>query len=367
MVPAAVHMGDALTSPGLVAIRALDQLVREITAPVSWLSLQVRLRAAADALVVGESSEARREQVQLSCQAYLELMMRAADDDDALSRLQRRSKRYVKLAAESTEHLVAHGAELLISVLSGSSGHRWGGAGGVRAAGSVRMARHFGGFAGGGANGAPSGGGGSGEGGGVVLTHGFCPYVLALLLRTSQRAHFTVIIAEGSPSGSGHQTASEMLRAGVPVRVIEPCAVARCMAQVALVLCGAEAVLGDGGVLGKIGTLTIAYAARAHGRPLYVAAPHFAFSPTHHLDAATESVVRATPAPSAAPPPSAAPSAARPPGCDEHRAILVERPTRDATPPSLVTLLMTDLGVLTPSAIADELLLRQREDQDAAP
>ena len=65
-----------------------------------------------------------------------------------------------------------------------------------------------------------------------------------------QRAHFTLVIAEGSPSGAGHQTAAAMLGAGVPVRVIEPRAVARSMAQVALVLCGADAVLGDGGVLG---------------------------------------------------------------------------------------------------------------------
>ncbi len=34
----------------------------------------------------------------------------------------------------------------------------------------------------------------------------------------------------------------------------------------------------------------------------------------------------------------------------------VEHPLVDYTPPSLVTLLFTDLGILTPSAVSDELI-----------
>jgi translation initiation factor eIF-2B subunit alpha len=36
--------------------------------------------------------------------------------------------------------------------------------------------------------------------------------------------------------------------------------------------------------------------------------------------------------------------------------VTVENPSRDYTPPHLITLLFTDLGVLTPSAISDELI-----------
>ena len=119
--------------------------------------------------------------------------------------------------------------------------------------------------------------------------------------------------------------------------MVEFGAVARCMAQVHLVLCGAHAVLADGGVLGQVGTLTMAYAARAHGVPFYVAAPHHAFCHTHHVDATAEAVVRGVPT--------------------STRHVLVERPCRDATPPQLVTLLLTDVGVLTPSAVADEMAM----------
>ena len=103
-------------------------------------------------------------------------------------------------------------------------------------------------------------------------------------------------------------------------------------------------------VVAHIGTLTMAYAARAHGRPFYVAAPHYAFSTTHHLDAAAQTRVRAVPAPGS---PRSTTSPSAPP-------VLVERPLRDATPPQLITLLLTDVGVLTPSAVADEMLERQR-------
>ena len=34
----------------------------------------------------------------------------------------------------------------------------------------------------------------------------------------------------------------------------------------------------------------------------------------------------------------------------------VEKPSRDYTPPCFITMLFTDLGVLTPSAVSDELI-----------
>ena len=39
-----------------------------------------------------------------------------------------------------------------------------------------------------------------------------------------------------------------------------------------------------------------------------------------------------------------------------HAFVQVENPLCDYTPPSFITLLFTDLGVLTPSAVSDELI-----------
>jgi translation initiation factor eIF-2B subunit alpha len=243
--------------------------------------------------------------------------------------------------ADSVKHLVAHGCDLLTARLAEGEARGGGGGSGITAGSSMLMRR------------------GSGVGSGslpiprppppaaatglssCVFTHGFCPYVTALLLRAAQQTHFTLVVAEESPTGTGHKTAEALLSAGVPVRMIEFGAIARSIAQCQLVLVGADAVLADGGILAKVGTLTMAHAAHAHGRPFYVAAPHHVFSNTHHLDATAQTATRGVP------------------GRGRHKLILVEQPTQDATPPSLVTLLLTDVGVLTPSAVADEMMQRQ--------
>ena len=336
----------------------------------SWLALQVRLRAAADQ-IVSQSMEQQRDEVLLGCQAYLELMLRPAPADaetadGALHWLQCRSDHYLKFVTESTGRVVAHGSDLLGSLLrSGIGAH--GRMAAVAFTGAMpascmatigrssppRDREPTSVSAAANAAGARSGSAAIGPAAveSCVLTHGYCPHVTGLLLRMAKQAHFTLVIAEGRPDGDGHRTAQELLLAGVPVLIIEPGAVARCMAQCRLVLCGAHAVLGDGGVLARIGTLTMAFAAQAHGRPFYVAAPHYAFSSTHHVDAAAQSKARARPHRAATSVGDAGGAAA---------GILVEEPRRDATPPHLITLLITDMGVFTPSAVADEMMRRRQ-------
>ena len=364
--------------PAVAAMHSLALEMRNACrAPqLTLLATQVRLRAAADQLISAESSEQRRNEVLLGCQAYLELMLRpvppcASTDGGALHDwLQQRSDRYLKLVGESSCRVVAHGSSLLGSLLRGASGRsasldeciappaR------ERNSSSIAMPASFESLSIGSlatlpgslATALPGGLPGAASGAvSCVLTHGYCPHVTELLLRTAAQAHFTLVVSEGRPDGDGHRTASELMHAGVPVRIIEPGAVARCMAQCRLVLCGAHAVLGDGGVLAPVGTLTMAYAAQAHGRPFYAVAAHYAFSSTHHVDAAAQTRARARPAPM---PPRSTSSAAAGGGSGSATAIMLEEPRRDATPPHLITLLITDVGVLTPSAVAEEMLRR---------
>ena len=193
------------------------------------------------------------------------------------------------------------------------------------------------------------------------------------LLHAARSAHFTLVVAEGKAEGEGHRTAAALLQAGVPVRMIEPCAIAHCMGQVQLVLCGAHAVRQDGGVIGDLGTQTMAIVAQAHKRPFYVAAPHFLFCRTHelHPDAGCGSSAEwGLPwelGPPAASPPvtrdnserAATPPAAAVRGV-QHAPPVSYDISCDATPPHLISMLFTDLGILTPSAISDELLEREQ-------
>jgi len=84
----------------------------------------------------------------------------------------------------------------------------------------------------------------------------------------------------------------------------------------------------------------VATVAKAFGKALYVAAESYKFArlfPLSQRDLPAESAsVDFGPAL---------------PG-----SVTVENPSRDYTPPHLITMLFTDLGVLTPSAVSDELI-----------
>ncbi len=181
----------------------------------------------------------------------------------------------------------------------------------------------------------------------VVLTHGYSRMVIATLLAAARRRHFSVVIAESHQRGKGHLTAERLAEAGVPVTVIEDAAVAHAMTRIQMVLCGAEAVVESGGVISKTGTYQMAIVASACKKPFYVAAESTKFArmlplsqddlPEHESAAEHAAFV-------GRPPPDPASN------------IRLEKPSRDYTPPSLVTMLFTDLGVLTPSAVSDELI-----------
>ena len=150
------------------------------------------------------------------------------------------------------------------------------------------------------------------RGGAVVLTHGLSRVALAVLAKAdADGREFSLVVPEGRVPGtahkSGYEIAAAFAAAGVraPVSVILDAAVATAMESVDLCIVGAEGVLENGGVVNKarrrarplslsrararararggssqppcpprsqVGTYQIARCARAHGKPLYVAA-----------------------------------------------------------------------------------------------
>lgn len=179
--------------------------------------------------------------------------------------------------------------------------------------------------------------------GATVLTHGHSRVVLALLRCAAARGvHFSVVVTEGRPDGTGLTMARTLTDLGVPVVAILDAGAASALAarKIDLVLVGAEAVVESGGVVNKLGTLGIAIAAGAAGVPVYVAAESYKFARIYPLGQDSLPAERAhvdfgplTP-----------------------RGVKVDVPSRDYTPPKHIALLFTDLGVLTPAAVSDELI-----------
>lgn len=97
-----------------------------------------------------------------------------------------------------------------------------------------------------------------------------------------------------------------------------------------------------------MGTCQLAIIAHAYRKPFYVAAESFKFArqyPLHQRDVLGSGPRGA---------PQRVPAAG---GEGEGSPLLTyERLTRDYTAPKYINLLFTDLGVLTPSAVSDELI-----------
>lgn len=107
-----------------------------------------------------------------------------------------------------------------------------------------------------------------------------------------------------------------------------------------LVLVGAEAVAENGGVINKLGTFQIAIVAKAHSVPVYVAAESYKFARLYPLSQHDLPLERK----------QLDFGPLLPTG------VLIDNPSRDFTPPAYISLLFTDLGVLTPAAVSDELI-----------
>ncbi|MHC5062862.1 MAG: S-methyl-5-thioribose-1-phosphate isomerase [Planctomycetota bacterium] len=93
---------------------------------------------------------------------------------------------------------------------------------------------------------------------------------------------FSVLADETRPLLQGSRlTALELSEEGIPVDVIADSAAAGLMArgEIDMVITGADRIAANGDVANKVGTYSVSLAAKAHGIPMYVAAPASTFDP----------------------------------------------------------------------------------------
>jgi translation initiation factor eIF-2B subunit alpha len=187
----------------------------------------------------------------------------------------------------------------------------------------------------------------------TVLTHGWSRTVASVLLEATKTKHFDIIILEGRPDAAGAKVAQAYSShpSKIPTRVVLDSAMGFIMESVDIVMVGAEAIVENGGCVNKLGTYALATCAMAHGKPFYVASESYKFARLYPLnqkdlpnignyslrccDTTSESQTTEI---------------------DLPQNVKVENPPCDFTPAKFITLLFTDLGVLTPSAVSDELI-----------
>lgn len=174
-----------------------------------------------------------------------------------------------------------------------------------------------------------------------LLTHSHSRVVLSALRQAAKAGPtFEVYVTQSLPDNAGLRMKTALEEAGIPATLILDGAAAYTMESVDAVVLGAEGIVETGGVINKIGSYGIALAAKAHHKPLFVLAESFKFLRDFPLSQAhipetfkyTSSTLSA------------------------QKCVKKEHPLVDYTPASLVSLLVTDHGILTPAAVSDKLI-----------
>ncbi|KAG4302231.1 hypothetical protein PCK1_001503 [Pneumocystis canis] len=199
----------------------------------------------------------------------------------------------------------------------------------------------------------------------VILVHSYSRNVNALLLKAaSENIKFSVYITESRPTGSGIITSRILSEAGIPTAIILDSAVGYLIQKIDLVLVGAEGIVENGGLINHIGTSQIATLAKIANKPFYAVAESHKFvrmfllsqydlpTPTPILQFLNQKF------------PSIPALNSRQSSLNIHRINelkmskeeISNNPILDFTAPEYIDALITDLGILDPNGVSEELI-----------
>ncbi|EIN07411.1 nagb/rpia/CoA transferase-like protein [Punctularia strigosozonata HHB-11173 SS5] len=226
----------------------------------------------------------------------------------------------------------------------------------------------------------------------VILTHSYSRVVMKALLNAHKHKRISVYVTESRPRGLGIMTYEKLTNAGIPCTIVLDSAVAYVMDKVDFVLVGSEAVVESGGLINSVGSNQMAIIAKSANKPFYALAESYKFHrlfplsqydlPTHNPQ--TLSFLRPpqrpgpvlTARPSVAPMGSSRttssltglvhPTLASSAGRSSTSASSVQltmtpdqialNPDVDYTRPYLISLVFSDVGILTPEGVSQYLV-----------
>jgi len=216
----------------------------------------------------------------------------------------------------------------------------------------------------------------------VILTHSYSRVVMEVLLYAHRHKRISVYVTEARPRGLGVKTHDALTAVGIPCTVVLDSAVAYIIDKVDLVLVGSEAVLESGGLVNAVGSYQMAIVAKAAHKPFYAAAESYKFHrlfPLSQFDLPAHSLDGILPFPPTTAhsgklsrtPSTLAITTAKQPRAPIRGFATINHPTVistmkpeqlainpcvDYTTPDLITLVFSDVGILTPSGVSQYLV-----------
>ncbi|KAM0692095.1 hypothetical protein Q7P36_008296 [Cladosporium allicinum] len=216
--------------------------------------------------------------------------------------------------------------------------------------------------------------------GNVVLTNGGSRVVGSLLRSAAESSNasgrgsirFKVIYVVSGEDSEAQENIAALRERDIPVATIPPTAIAYCMDSVTQCFVGAEGVVENGGIVSRMGTYQMGMLAKATGKPFYVVSESHKFVrlyPLGQRDLGIEQNVVDFRTTKGSEGEEESNNASSPTG-DEGVADMDggssglksgAPPSRvqdavDYTPPNLISGIITESGVLLPSAVSEELI-----------
>ncbi|XP_006835258.1 PREDICTED: translation initiation factor eIF-2B subunit delta isoform X2 [Chrysochloris asiatica] len=183
--------------------------------------------------------------------------------------------------------------------------------------------------------------------GDVILVYG-CSSLVSRILQEAwaEGQRFRVVVVDSRPRLEGRHTLRYLVRAGVPASYLLISAASYVLPEVSKVLLGAHGLLANGSVMSRVGTAQLALVARAHNVPVLVCCETYKFCERVQTDAFVSNEL------------------------DDPDDLLCERGEHvalanwqnypslrllnlvyDVTPPELVDLVITELGMIPCSSV----------------
>ncbi|KAJ8907502.1 hypothetical protein NDN08_007613 [Rhodosorus marinus] len=174
-----------------------------------------------------------------------------------------------------------------------------------------------------------------------------CSSAVEAILASSVAKDIKVYVALGYPTRKSYEIVRNLQKLGIRSTVLPDSAVGSLVEQIDVVLVGAEAVMENGAVVNATGTFLLALAAKAVGKPLYVAVERYKFIRLYPLNQKDLRVL--------------APDSSELEPIEDIEPELKQsidffNPHVDLTPPEYIQMLLTDEGLLPPSAVSDSLI-----------
>uniref|UniRef100_I3MH78 Translation initiation factor eIF2B subunit delta n=1 Tax=Ictidomys tridecemlineatus TaxID=43179 RepID=I3MH78_ICTTR len=183
--------------------------------------------------------------------------------------------------------------------------------------------------------------------GDVILVYGCSSLVSGILQEAwSNGRRFRVVVVDSRPRLEGRHMLRSLVRAGVPASYLLIPAASYVLPEVSKVLLGAHALLANGSVMSRVGTAQLALVARAHNVPVLVCCETYKFCERVQTDAFVsnelddpddlqcergEHVALAN--------------------WQNHPSLRLLNLVYDVTPPELVDLVITELGMIPCSSV----------------